>query len=44
MENKNKVQNKELKLENTYAKLPEKMFSIQNPKDISSPKLIAFND
>lgn len=44
MENKNTVQNKYLKLENTYANLPKKMFSIQNPNDISSPKLIIFND
>ena len=34
MENKNTVQNKYLKLENTYANLPKKMFSIQNPNDI----------
>lgn len=44
MKNKNTVQNKYLKLENTYANLPKKMFSIQNPNDISSPKLIIFND
>lgn len=44
MKNKNTVQNKDLKLENTYAKLPKKMFSIQNPNDISSPKIIVFND
>lgn len=44
MENKNTVQNKDLNIENTYIKLPKKMFSIQNPNDVSSPKLIVFND
>lgn len=44
MKNKNTIQNKELKLENTYSKLSEKMFSIQNPSDVPAPKLIVFND
>lgn len=44
MKNKNTIQNKELKLENTYSKLSEKMFSIQNPSDVQDPKLIVFND
>ncbi len=44
MKNKNTIQNKELKLENTYSKLSEKMFSIQNLSDVPAPKLIVFND
>ncbi|MBE6071838.1 MAG: YdiU family protein [Clostridium butyricum] len=44
MKNKRIVKNKDLKLENTYMDLPEKMFSVQNPSDVPSPKLIVFND
>lgn len=44
MENKNTIENKELKLENTYSKLSEKMFSIKSPSDVPDPKLIVFND
>lgn len=44
MKSKIIIQNKDFKLENTYVDLPEKMFSIQNPSDVSSPKLVVFND
>ena len=44
METKNTIENKELKLENTYSKLSEKMFSIQTPSNVPDPKLIVFND
>lgn len=44
MKNRNMIQNKDLKLENTYIKLPEKMFSQQNPSDVPCPELIIFND
>ncbi|WP_315080944.1 protein adenylyltransferase SelO family protein [uncultured Clostridium sp.] len=43
MKNKEVITDKYLNLENTYAKLPEKLFSKQNPSEVPSAKLVAFN-
>lgn len=37
------ITDKYLRLENTYAKLPESLFSKQNPSQVPSPKLVVFN-
>lgn len=33
-----------LHLENTYSRLPERLFSKQNPSSVPSPKIVAFNE
>ena len=44
MEDKRFVDNKYLKLQNTYIKLPEKFYSKQYPEMVPNPTLVAFND
>ncbi|MDR5587172.1 protein adenylyltransferase SelO [Clostridium aquiflavi] len=43
MNNKKVITNAHLNLENTYIKLPKKLFSKQNPSEVPSTKLVAFN-
>ncbi len=43
MKYNNKSSNKYLKLENTYSKLPDSLFSLQNPSKIANCKLVLFN-
>ncbi|NFG59397.1 YdiU family protein [Clostridium botulinum] len=44
MKNKKVIINNYLNLENTYIKLPKKLFSEQNPSEVKSAKLVAFNE
>lgn len=44
MKDRRLVTDKYLKLENTYSKLPEKLFFSQYPSEVPSPKLVIFND
>lgn len=37
------LKDKKIKLENTYAKLPRKLFTPQYPEEVSAPKIVALN-
>ncbi|UZP04765.1 YdiU family protein [Clostridium botulinum] len=44
MKNKEVIVNNYLNLENTYIKLPKKLFSEQNPSEVPSANLVVFNE